>query len=184
VKIELLPEYLRKLAPAKHDLWETVGQALRSDKVRNAFVRRLAPALSQRFGAGHAEVAMYPVPILTRDIPGYMIPPHTDTLWKAITAQFYLPDDDANVDVGTIMHGMLPNGLLKTGTKMRFARNSGYAFAVDRHTWHSADKVHDRIATRDSILLNYLVDQGFLHRLRNRAKRVGSFLGNELHRRF
>ena len=28
---------------------------------------------------------MYPIPILTRDIPGYKITPHTDTNWKGIT---------------------------------------------------------------------------------------------------
>ena len=29
-------------------------------------------------------------------------------------------------------------------------------------TWHSADPVHDRVKTRDSILLTYFVDQGLL----------------------
>ena len=37
---------------------------------------------------------MYPIPVLTRDIPGYRITPHTDTKWKGITVQLYLPRDD------------------------------------------------------------------------------------------
>jgi hypothetical protein len=182
VKIELLPEFTRHLPPAKRELWDTVGLALRSDKVRRAFVRRLAPALAKRFGTGCETAGLYPIPILTRDVPGYSIPPHPDTPWKGITVQLYLPEDDANVDVGTILYGVLPNGWLRSRTQMRFAPNSGYAFVVGNDTWHSADTVHDRIRTRDSILLTYAIDQGILHRLRNRAKRLGSFLGSELGR--
>jgi hypothetical protein len=64
--------------------------------------------------------------------------------------------------------------------QMRFAPNSGYAFAVANDTWHSADPVHDRVKTRDSILLTYFVDQGALKVLRNRGKRLGNFVLNEL----
>ena len=63
---------------------------------------------------------------------------------------------------------------------MRFAANSGYAFAVGNDTWHSADPVHNRVKTRDSILLTYFVDQGVLRHLRNRGKRIGNFVLNEL----
>jgi hypothetical protein len=62
---------------------------------------------------------------------------------------------------------------------MRFAPNSGYAFAVSDKSWHSADPVHDKVSTRDSILLTYFVDQGALRLLRNRSKRVGNFILNE-----
>jgi hypothetical protein len=55
------------------------------------------------------------------------------------------------------------------------------AFGED--TWHSADPVHDRVKSRDSILLTYFVDQGVLKILRNRGKRVGNFVLNEFRRR-
>jgi hypothetical protein len=180
VKIDLFPEYIRHLPPAKRELWDVVGRALCSEPVKRAFMKRLAPALNKRFGPGWNAVGMYPIPILTRDVPGYLIPPHTDTHWKGITVQLYLPEDDDNTDVGTIFHEVLPDGSLRKKTQMRFARNSGYAFAVGSDTWHSADKVHDRIKTRDSILLTYFVDQGMLRVLRNRGKRIGNFLRNEV----
>jgi hypothetical protein len=63
---------------------------------------------------------------------------------------------------------------------MRFARNSGYAFAVDTDTWHSADTVGPEIETRDSILHTYFVDAGLLRFLRNRGKRVGNFVLQEV----
>ena len=180
VKIDLFPEYIRNLPPQKRALWDVVGRALCSDKVRQAFIRRLAPGLQKRFGEDYAKVGMYPIPILTRDIPGYLITPHTDTRWKGITVQLYLPADDANTDIGTIFHDMLADGSMPKKTQMRFAPNTGYAFAVGSDTWHSADPVHNRVKTRDSILLTYFVDQGLLKVLRNRGKRLGNFLLNEI----
>jgi hypothetical protein len=180
VKIDLFPEYIRNLPPEKRTLWDVVGRALCSTPVKQAFIRRLAPGLSKRFGTDFADIGMYPIPILTRDIPGYMIPPHTDTKWKGITVQLYLPKDDANTDIGTIFHEKLPDGSMPKKTQMRFAPNSGYAFAVGTDTWHSADPVHNRVKSRDSILLTYFVDQGALKVLRNRGKRVGNFVLNEI----
>ena len=183
VKIDLFPEYIRNLPAEKRALWDVVGRALCSEPVKRAFMRKLAPGLKKRFGESHAQVGMYPIPILTRDIPGYLIPPHTDTSWKGITVQLYLPPDDANTDIGTIFHDKLPDGSMPKTRQMRFARNSGYAFAVGDDTWHSADPVHNRVKTRDSILLTYFVDHGALRVLRNRGKRMGNFLLNEIRSR-
>ena len=180
VKIDLFPEYIRTLPPDQRVVWDIVGRALCSEAVKEAFIRLLAPGLKRRFGADFAKVAMYPVPILTRDIPGYRIPPHPDTPWKGITAQLYLPRDDSAVHVGTIFHARHPDGSLPKHTQMKFAPNTGYAFAVGKDTWHSADPVGPEVTTRDSILLTYFVDAGLLRYLRNRWKRVGNFLLNEV----
>jgi hypothetical protein len=183
VKIDLFPEYIRNLPVEKRAFWDVVGRALCSEAVKQAFIRRLAPGLSKRFGKDFAQTGMYAIPILTRDIPGYKITPHTDTSWKGITVQLYLPRDDANTDIGTIFHDVLPDGSKPKAAQMRFVPNSGYAFAVGDDTWHSANPVHDRIKTRDSILLTYFVDQGVLKILRNRGKRVGNFVLNEIRQR-
>jgi hypothetical protein len=180
VKIDLFPEYTRHLPAEKRAVWDLVGRALCSEEVQSAFMRRLAPGLKRRFGDGFADEGMYPIPVLTRDIPGYRITPHTDTRWKGITVQLYLPRDDKNTHIGTIFHDRLPDGSLPKATQMKFARNSGYAFAVGDNTWHSADPVGAEIDTRDSILLTYFVDSGLLRFLRNRGKRVGNFVRNEV----
>jgi hypothetical protein len=180
VKIDLYPEYVRHLPPQKRVIWDVVGRALCSAAVRDAFVRRLAPALQRRFGPTYAKVGMFPVPVLTRDIPGYLITPHPDTKWKGITVQLYLPRDSANTRVGTIFHQQLPDGTLQKTKQMAFAPNTGYAFAVSTDTWHSADRVGPEVKTRDSILLTYFVDAGIVRYVRNRGKRLGNFLGSEL----
>ncbi len=180
VKIDLFPEYTRHLPPAKRTVWDVVGHALCSAEVQAAFMRRLAPGLKRRFGDRFGETGMYPIPVLTRDIPGYRITPHTDTRWKGITVQLYLPPDDKNTHIGTIFHDRLPDGSLPKAKQMKFTRNSGYAFAVGDNTWHSADPVGQEVVTRDSILLTYFVDSGLLRFLRNRGKRVGNFVRNEV----
>jgi hypothetical protein len=179
VKIDLFPEYIRHLTDEKRAIWDVVGRALCSSEVQDAFAHGLAPGLKRRFGADFATVGMYPIPVLTRDIPGYRITPHTDTHWKGITVQLYLPRDASATHIGTIFHDRLPDGTLPKATQMRFAPNTGYAFAVGDDTWHSADPVGDEVDTRDSILLTYFVDTGLLRILRNRGKRIGNFLLSE-----
>jgi hypothetical protein len=139
----------------------------------------LAPALERRFGSDYASVGMFPIPVLTRDIPGYLITPHTDTRWKGITVQLYLPRDSSTTHIGTIFHEKLADGTLPKREQMNFAPNTGYAFAVGTDTWHSADAVGPEVDTRDSILLTYFVDAGLLRYLRNRGKRLGNFVLNE-----
>ena len=179
IKIDLFPEYIRNLPPQKRDLWDVVGRALCSEEVKAAFIRRLAPGLKRRFGDEYADIGMFPIPILTRDVPKYKITPHTDTKWKGITVQFYLPPDASTEHIGTIFHDKLPDGSMPKTIKMPFLPNSGYAFAVGDNTWHSADPVGGEVDTRDSILLTYFVDAGMLRFFRNRGKRVGNFVLNE-----
>jgi len=151
-----------------------------SAAVRDAFKRRLAPALQRRFGPAYGKVGMYPIPVLTRDITGYLITPHPDTRWKGITVQLYLPRDESIAHVGTIFHQVQPDGSLKKTKQMRFAPNTGYAFAVGTDTWHSADELGPEVKTRDSILLTYFVDAGVVRFLRNRGKRLGNFVLSEI----
>jgi hypothetical protein len=181
VKIDLFPEYIRHLPPQKRAVWDLVGRALCSQPVKEAFKRRLATPLARRFGK--RKVGFYPIPILTRDIPGYLITPHTDTRWKGITVQLYLPPDRAHTNIGTIFHEKLADGSLPKRKQMSFAPNSGYAFTVGTDTWHSADPVGAEVKTRDSILLTYFVDQGVLRFFRNRGKRFGNFIGSEIRNR-
>lgn len=180
VKIDLFPEYLRHMQPARRAVWNGVGKALCSTGLRDAFRRRLAPWLKQRFGADHDDIGMYPVPTLTRDGPGYKIGIHPDTHWKGITVQLYLPRDRSITHIGTVFHDRAPDGNFRRAGQMEFAPNSGYAFAVGDNTFHSVDPVGTEVDTRDSILLTYFVDAGALRFLRNRGKRIGNFILHEV----
>jgi hypothetical protein len=182
IKVDLFREYIRHFSPEKRDLWRQVGDALCSPEVEAAFVQRLAPAMEKRFGGDYQNVGLYPIPILTRDVNGYRIPEHTDTHWKGITVQFYLPKDESITHVGTVFSERRQDGSFDPTTRMRFAPNTGYAFAVGDDTWHSVDPVGPEVRSRDSILLTYFVDQGPLKRFRNRGRRFGNCVLNELRR--
>lgn len=179
VKIDLYPEYIRHLPADKREVWRLVGDALRADAVKTAFMRRLAPGLERRFGPDFMKTGLYPVPMLTRDVAGYEIPPHTDTRWKGITIQFYLPEDESIAHVGTRFDRRRADGGFDLAQRMTFAPNTGYAFAVGPDTWHSVDRLGPEVRTRDSILHTYFVDNSPFTAFRNRGKRVGNFLLNE-----
>ncbi|MFH3480867.1 MULTISPECIES: hypothetical protein [unclassified Xanthobacter] len=180
VKIDLYPEYIRHLPAEKRDVWALVGQALCDEAVKAVFMRRLEPGLSRRFGPQYMETGMFPVPMLTRDVAGYQIPPHTDTRWKGITIQFYLPEDESISHVGTRFDRRRADGGFDMAQRMTFAPNTGYAFAVGSDTWHSVDQLGPEVVSRDTILHTYFVDNTPMLAFRNRGKRVGNFLLNEL----
>jgi hypothetical protein len=181
-KIDLFPEFIRHLPRAKRPVWRTVGGALCSAKVREAFRRRLAPALERRFGERYGAIGMYPIPILTRDVPGYEIGIHPDTHSKAMTVQLYLPRDRSTEHVGTVFHKRKDERSFERSLQMPFAPNTGYAFAVGPDTYHSVDKVGTEVSTRDSILLTYFLDDSGLERTKNRVKRLANLLRNEFRR--
>jgi hypothetical protein len=178
-KIDLFPEYIRHLPAAKRPIWQVVGRALCAAEVREAFRARLAPGLERRFGASYRSLGMYPIPILTRDVPGYRIGVHPDTRSKAMTIQLYLPADRSIEHVGTVFHRRTGHKVYERSSQMPFAPNTGYAFAVGDDTYHSVDTVGPEVDTRDSILLTYFVDHSALDRTKNRVKRVANLLRNE-----
>lgn len=172
-RIDLFPEGMIRLPEDKKRVWHAIGQVLRSSEVGEAYIRRLAPGLEKRFGPGFRNVRMYPVPLLTRDVPGYRIGIHTDTGWKGITTQVYLPRDESIRHVGTIFHERKAGTGELVAERLPFSPNTGYAFAVGPDTYHSVDSVGPEVQTRDSILLNYFVDDTLLQLAKNRSKRFG-----------
>ncbi|HET7363484.1 MAG TPA: hypothetical protein VFJ70_07945 [Burkholderiales bacterium] len=178
-KIDLFPELLRRLPPEKKDLWRLVGQALHSAPVREAFRARLAPGLEQRFGPRYRDIGMFPLATLLRDVPGYNIGIHSDTRWKGITVQFYLPRDRSITHVGTVFHRRTGADVYERVHQVEFAPNSGYAFAVGSDSYHSVDTVGPEVRTRDSIILTYYVDDRLVERISNRGKRLANFLRSE-----
>jgi len=180
VKIDLFPEYIRHLPEEKRELWNLIGKALCAPKLRDAFIRKLAPGLKRRHGENYDRIGMYPIPILTRDIPGYKIGVHPDTHWKGMTIQLYLPRDESINHVGTVFNAKNDDNSYRKAAQMSFSPNTGYAFAVDKDTYHSVETVGPEVKTRDSILLTYFVDKTPLQVFRNRGKRFGNFVLNEV----
>ncbi len=148
VKIDLFPEYIRHLPREKRELWNTIGKVLCSAKVRDVFMRRLAPGLERRYGANYNKVGMYPIPILTRDVPGYRIGIHPDTHWKGMTIQLYLPRDNSIDHIGTVFHSRNPDKTFARASQMKFAPNS--ALRVRGRQGYLAFRRHGGAGSRDA----------------------------------
>ena len=176
-KFYLYPEHIPFLPLEQRALWREVSRALRSPALQEVFKRKFRAALERRFGRSIDRLSFYPIPMLLRDLSGYGIGVHGDSLGKAITVQFYLPDDDSQAHLGTILHrgreGM-PDEQVK---KLAFRPATVYAFPVLRHeSWHSVARTQDTDGERNSLMLTYYVQDGLLAWLGHRLKRAWVFV--------
>jgi len=181
-KFYLYPEHLFFLPATQRAAWRDVTRALRSPQLQAAFKRKFQSALERRFGRRIDRLSFYPLLILLRDFPGYRIDVHGDSLSKAITVQLYLPANDAQAHLGTVLHETRDADSERI-KRLAFRPASGYGFPVLRHeTWHSVTRTQDADRERNSIMLTYYVQDGPVGWLGHRIKRVGLFLAYGLRR--
>jgi hypothetical protein len=174
-KFYLFPEYIALLPAAERRVWGPLARVLRSRRLESAFKEKFREALERRFGRPVERLSFYPVPILLRDLAGYRIGIHGDSLGKAITVQFYLPRDESQVSLGTIFHEGRDGEAARRTKALPFRPASGYAFPVLYHeTWHSVSVTSG--GERNSLMLTYYVQRGAHGWLFHRLKRVWLFV--------
>jgi len=177
LRMYLYRENLWRLPAEQRRIWSKVVAALSAPALELAFKRKFRAALEDRFQMAAEKIPLYPVPILVRDQPGYRIGIHSDALSKAITVQFYLPGDTAQMHLGTVFHTTRAQDGTDRPMAMRFLPGTGYAFAVQKkESWHSAPTTTEADGERRSIMLTYYVDEE-MKRLKRRTQRFGIFFG-------
>jgi hypothetical protein len=177
--LQLEEDSLARLPQAQRQFWGVAGQALRSPALKAAVFRKLKVDLSARFRVAPGDVEnidAYPRPGLFRDGDGYRILPHPDIWKKVVTMQFYLPADPSRRDLGTEIYSRRPGTILQsllaplrpldesrfvTVKRFDFLPNSGYAFAVSRHSWHGRPTITMGSSCRHSIMNIYYIDKKF-----------------------
>ena len=176
-KFYLYPEHIMLLPAEQRAFWRRLSSLLRSQELQDAFKRKFRGALERRFGRSIDRLTFHPVPMLLRDLGGYRIGIHGDSLNKAITVQFYLPRDDAQSHLGTMLHeGRNGDAALRT-TTLKFRPATGYAFQVVYHeSWHSVARTSDADGERNTLMLTYYVQAGLFGRLLHRLKRAWLFV--------
>lgn len=176
MRMYLYPELLWRLPSAQRKIWGKISSALMSKELELAFKRKFRDALEDRFQQSAESIPLYPIPILVRDLPGYHIRIHSDALSKAITVQFYIPNDNSQAHLGTVFHTTRAQDGSDQPIAMQFLPASGYAFAVrKKESWHSAPKTTEADGERRSIMLTYYVDKE--HALKRRLQRARIFFG-------
>src|SRR5687768_16397397 len=104
LQLLMLEQRLAKLPSEDAGFWLGIQDVLRSDELKRAVYRSLAPGLAFRFGVSEAEVEDLPgvpAPRFFRETDGYAIAPHPDTRRKVVTLQFALAKDRTQLDLGT-----------------------------------------------------------------------------------
>lgn len=147
------------------DVWRGVVAALTDPELKRGLYAKLAPDLIRRYGVEEAAVpdlAGHARPTLYRDVEGFEIPPHPDTLKKVVTMHLYLPADLGQVGLGTALYrrepGPTSDGQMgfAIARQFEFRPNSGYAFVVNdspsRQSWHGRERLPAGAGVRNTLL--------------------------------
>ena len=175
-KFYLFPEHVALLPEEQRHLWLPLSRALRSRRLQDAVKRKFRAALERRFGRSIDRLSFYPVAMLLQDLPGYRIGIHGDSLRKALTVQLYLPRDDSQMHLGTVLHESRDGSAADRLKRLPFAPATGYALPVLYHeSWHSVVRTGPGDGVRNSLMLTYYVQEWWLDRVVERLKRCWVF---------
>ncbi len=154
---ELTKSNLRDLPPEQLEIWAPISQALTSREMQAAIYSKLGDELASRFEISKPEVdkiVSVPKPALCRDVEGYRIAPHCDTMRKIVTLQFYLPEADAQSDLGTMLYERRDDEFICVKT-IPFEKNSAYAFVPHKRSWHGRETLRSNDGIRNTLLSIY-----------------------------
>jgi hypothetical protein len=155
----LVPNALKRLTPEQRDFWGDFGEVLRAPELCDIYKKYLEPELTKRFNMPLSEIPAFPAPMLLRDTHGYKISVHHDTDTKVITTQYYLPADDSQRHLGTVVNERVGGGKFIEAHQLNFLPNKGYCFAVSKYSWHSVKPMSPSDGTRNSLMLLYYAEK-------------------------
>lgn len=167
----LSKDSLETLPAGRKAFWRMMTAILTSPVLKAAVFRKLRKDIALRYETSEdavGQIPAYPRCTLMRDTEGYRIKPHTDGLEKIVTMQMYLPPDDSQRHVGTVLYeedasfiSRLTRKSFKKFRQFDFLPNTGYAFAVnnrrDKRSWHGVETVGGSVGTRNTIMNLYRV---------------------------
>lgn len=152
-----------KVPPHLQGTWQIIWNLVNHPDFQKKVLKILKPSLKQRFSKKLTPKDMTTKMVITRDLDQYQIKVHPDTARKAVTMLFYLPPDDSQPHLGTILHKKAPK-LRRSSDhprhkypvheRLQFLPNSGFGFAVDHRSFHSVEAAQlPENYTRDLIAL-------------------------------
>ena len=163
-----LPGFLKFVEPERETFWRQVWLALTSEPLKQLIFSKFKSDIALRLGMHTNEVEKADVSVhisLARDIEDYHIKPHPDGWPAIVTAQFYLPADTSQRDLGTSFYVERPFakrfflGRYEEIKRMQFLPNSGYFFAVNdlpgHRSLHGRERITAGEGVRNSILVRW-----------------------------
>ena len=152
--LDLTPASLERVKLEDRAFWEAMIAVFTAPEITKAIVEKYEPTLRARFDGAVPELVA--VPILYRDLPGYRIGIHPDTAAKIATMQFYLPEDESQLHLGTTFHCRTADGFQRHKTNA-FKPNSAYSFVRSEESWHSVDELGVEEKVRNTIALTFYI---------------------------
>jgi hypothetical protein len=172
-----LPEILDRMDSERSDFWHQIWLALTADSLKCLIFDKFKKDIALRLKISPDDSENFPAFVgisLTRDIEDYRIGPHPDGWPSVVTAQFYLPVDMSQQDLGTSFYGEVPVlqrpflGRYKEIKRLPFVPNSGYAFVVNdlpgHRSLHGRDLIKPGSGVRNSILIRWSAEEKFRKR--------------------
>jgi len=160
LQFPLLPANIARLPAAQRGLWNDIVTGLNSREVEQAWREKFKAVLEAVTGKPLSTIKFRPHITLFRDLGGYKISIHPDSPRKAITVQYYLPADESQVHLGTLFHDKDAAGGFREVRAMRFAPNTGYAFAITPTSYHSLKPMSNQDRPRNSLMVIINYDRG------------------------
>lgn len=163
-----LPQVFENMDAERADFWRQIWLALTAESLKRAIFSTFRKDIALRLKLPKEEVADTPAFItlsMTRDIEDYRIGPHPDGQPTIVTAQFYLPADTSQRDLGTSFYAEVPwlkrpfLGRYREVKRIPFLPRSGYAFAVNdlpnRRSLHGRELIRPGAGVRNTILMRW-----------------------------
>jgi hypothetical protein len=167
----LTTDSVRRFPVGCRNVWRGVLAALTDPELKRGLYAQLAQDLVHRYGVKKAKVpdlAGHPRPTLYREIEGYELPPHPDTLKKVVTMHLYLPADLSQIHLGTTLYRRKPRSKsdwqnsFAVARRFEFRPNSGYAFVVNdsgsRQSWHGCERLPAGAGIRNTLLNTFYAE--------------------------
>ena len=164
-------EHIAALPESQRELWDAIGETMKSPELKKLVFEKLAVDLAARFHVPREETSRIfgiPKASLFRDTDGYEIAPHPDGRAKVVTMQLYLPADRSQLALGTALYvrrlhslkGIYSwQGRFQKVKQFEFQPNSGYAFAVSnswhKKSWHGRESLPEGSGVRNTLLNIY-----------------------------
>jgi hypothetical protein len=163
LKFDLLPANIERLPGSQKAFWKEMARQMHSPLIKSAYMKKFMDPLQRVRGKSIDKIKINSFPVLFKDVAGYKILIHPDSAKKALTTQYYLPEDESQLHLGTLFHEKLENGSFSEGKVRPFAPNSGYAFAVTPHSWHSVRQMGSDDKPRNSLMNIFYYDRGWVY---------------------
>jgi hypothetical protein len=160
LRFELERENVARLPERQRAFWLAFLDQFDSNDLERALKRKFEPVLRRRFGTDPERIRVRRRLVLFKDVGGYKISIHPDNADKVITCQVYLPADETQLHLGTAFHEHLGDDQFRKAESLPFRPNSGYAFAVTEHSWHSVEPLTGGDRERNTLMAIFYQEGG------------------------